>query len=61
MLLETIVTELKPYKKIPDCRKNIFNINSICEEKDREVCSDDSNVCFTYLKFYMLQSLPTGA
>lgn len=58
-LLETNATKLKPYKKIPDDKKNIFSINSTCERKDSEVCSDDTNVRFTYLKFDMLQSLPT--
>lgn len=27
--------------------------------KGKRFCSDDTNVCFTYLKFDMLQSLPT--
>lgn len=36
--------ELKPYKKIPEDREKTFSINSICDRKDREVCSDDTKL-----------------
>lgn len=50
--------ELKPYKKIPEDREKHLVLTQFVIERTERFAVMIQN-CFSYLKFDMLQSLPT--